>query len=343
MMLNTLLPTLTLLLTTAMATNIQTKTFTTVDNYTYTYDHVPATGSNSTFLFLHGYPSTRLHWRRQVEALSADGYGIVAPDLLGFGDSSTPVNVREFKFRPQTDHIDALLTHVGVTKVIGVGHDWGSQVLSYVHLFHPDRFEKLAWLSVGYAPSGLDIDGFNAMGLRDRGQMPFGYWYFFNSWDAAPIINDHLDSFFHIIFPDDNSLWVDNFAALAGVRTWLTNDNKTALPSWLTQEDKDQWIAHYSQPNATASSLNIYRSLMRGIQAEYPPVLTEEQMSINVPVLIIPSTQDVVARPEFMHFQTEPWAKAGLTEKPVDAGHWLMLEKTEEVNQILKDFAKGDI
>jgi pimeloyl-ACP methyl ester carboxylesterase len=41
--------------------------------------------------------------------------------------------------------------------------------------------------------------------------------------------------------------------------------------------------------------------------------------------------------------QTEPWAKAGLTEKVVDAGHWLMFEKSDEVSQILKDFAQSNV
>jgi hypothetical protein len=63
-----------------------TKSLTTNSGHTYVYDFVPASNTSKPTLFLlHGYPASRHDWEHQIAALNAEGYGIVAPDLLGFG------------------------------------------------------------------------------------------------------------------------------------------------------------------------------------------------------------------------------------------------------------------
>jgi 3-oxoadipate enol-lactonase len=45
-----------------------------------TYDDA---GSGPSIVLLHGYPFDRSMWREQIDLLSAEGYRVVAPDLLG--------------------------------------------------------------------------------------------------------------------------------------------------------------------------------------------------------------------------------------------------------------------
>jgi pimeloyl-ACP methyl ester carboxylesterase len=75
-----------------------------------------------------------------------------------------------------------------------VGHDWGSAILGRSAVYHPERFSKLAFLSVGYILLGalLDIDAINNQGLKDLGYTPFGYSYFFNSYDTADIASKNV-------------------------------------------------------------------------------------------------------------------------------------------------------
>lgn len=173
------------------------KQFSTANGTTYTYDFVQARNNQATVLLLHGFPSTHQDWHHQIRALSGAGYGVIAPDMLGFGDSDRPTNVEAFRSKTLTADLAALLDAEDLDTVVGVGHDYGSDVLSKMYFYHPARFSKLAFLSVGYSPAGyrLDIDAINAASLAASGYTQFGYWYFMNSYDAGPVIAENVSVF----------------------------------------------------------------------------------------------------------------------------------------------------
>jgi soluble epoxide hydrolase / lipid-phosphate phosphatase len=170
--------------------------FTTADGARYAYVYTPAQGENSTFLILHGYPSTHRDWQAQIDGLTAEGFGVLVPDMLGFGASDMPTDPAAYKQKRLARHMKELLDHEGLRKVIGVGHDWGAVVLSRFALYHQNRLEKTAWVNVGYqAPGGfVDLDAINALIDEQDGYMPYAYWYFNTRYDAADVIRDHVSS-----------------------------------------------------------------------------------------------------------------------------------------------------
>lgn len=171
----------------------ETKQFTAPDGCSYTYDYTPADASQPTFLLIHGYPSGRHDWRHQVANLTASGYGVLAPDCLGYGDSDAPLDVEEYNLKTIAGHFDAILDNESLESVIGVGHDWGTSVLSSAAVYHPERFHKLAFLAGSYSPPGpFDVDAINAQSLEQVGYTRFGYWYFFNAFDAVDVISEHV-------------------------------------------------------------------------------------------------------------------------------------------------------
>lgn len=180
----------------ALGQNSTMSTYTTTDDATYAYTFTPAHGSNATFLLLHGYPSTHKDWKHQIATLTAAGFGTLAPDMLGFGASDMPTDTSEYRAKRLASHIIELLDHEELGNVIGVGHDWGSEILSRLAVYYRERFDKFAFVDVGYhAPTGfLDIDAFNAAGLEELGYMPLGYWYFFDRHDASSVIMEHVIS-----------------------------------------------------------------------------------------------------------------------------------------------------
>ncbi|KAI1180788.1 alpha/beta-hydrolase [Nemania sp. FL0916] len=322
---------------------ISTNSLVTSDGYTYVYDQVTAhNASMPTFLFIHGYPASRYSWHHQIRHLADAGYGVIAPDSLGYGDSSKPTAIEAYNLRTMADHMTEILDAEGVDKVIGVGHDWGSGVLSRTVVFHPERFSKLVFVSVGFTPPGilLDVDGINEQGLQQLGYTPYGYWYFFNSYDSAGIISQDLESFFHLLYPANTSAWGTNLGQLTAARAWLAANKITELPSWLSEHDKDLWLRTYSQPDTVAATLNYYQALMRGVQVAGELLVTDEDRKLRVPVLGVSDAGDLVTLPDAQRQTTEPWAEAGYQERSVQAGHWVMLEKPDEMNQILVDFAQ---
>lgn len=69
-----------------------------------------------TFLLLHGCPSTTFDWPHVVPLLRDRGHGVIAPDLLGYGDSDKPPNVEAYSLKPMANHVIELIKHEGVEK-----------------------------------------------------------------------------------------------------------------------------------------------------------------------------------------------------------------------------------
>ena len=76
-----------------------------------------------TVLFLHGFPSSAYDWRRQFAYFAALGYGVLAPDLLGYGGTDKPADVEAYTLKTQAREIVELLDCAGVGMVMSVGHD----------------------------------------------------------------------------------------------------------------------------------------------------------------------------------------------------------------------------
>jgi soluble epoxide hydrolase / lipid-phosphate phosphatase len=95
------------------------------DGTNYAYIRIPAVDSTKpTFLLLHGFPSSSYDWRHIVLELRERGYGVIAPDLLGYGDTDKPVEVAEYSFKRMGNDVAELIHIENLDKVIGVGHDW---------------------------------------------------------------------------------------------------------------------------------------------------------------------------------------------------------------------------
>jgi soluble epoxide hydrolase/lipid-phosphate phosphatase len=77
-----------------------------------------------TLLFLHGFPSTSRDWRHQIAFFQEQGYGIIAPDMLGYGETAKPVNPEEYKWSLMAADMVDILDHENVDKAVVVGHDW---------------------------------------------------------------------------------------------------------------------------------------------------------------------------------------------------------------------------
>lgn len=100
-------------------------TYTTGRALTYSYIHIAPQLPNTRYiLFLHGFPSTSHHWRHQIAFFAAKGYGILAPDLLGFGQTSKPSELDMYRGESMARDIVEILEFEGVEVVVGVAHDW---------------------------------------------------------------------------------------------------------------------------------------------------------------------------------------------------------------------------
>ena len=91
---------------------------------TYSFVHVEPKDNKPYILFLHGFPDSSYGWRRQIPYFQERGYGLIVPDLLGYGGSDKPKDVEAYRMKKMAqDLIDFLDAHK-IEQVIGIGHDW---------------------------------------------------------------------------------------------------------------------------------------------------------------------------------------------------------------------------
>jgi pimeloyl-ACP methyl ester carboxylesterase len=82
------------------------QSFTTSTGNTYSYLYILPTGPKKpTLLFLHGFPSHIADWIYQLTYFSRLGYGVVALDLLGYGQSSKPTEINVFRLKAMSDEL----------------------------------------------------------------------------------------------------------------------------------------------------------------------------------------------------------------------------------------------
>lgn len=163
--------------------------------HTYSYVHIPPTTPNkSTILFLHGFPSSCFDWRHQIQFFTSHGYGILTPDLLGYGGTSKPASAEEYKAKKMAAEITEILDEERLTKVHAVSHDTGSILLSRLANYFPDRLLSCTFLAVPYTKPGehFDLDAVNVMTKQLLGKERFGYLKFFVSDYAGDMLDQHV-------------------------------------------------------------------------------------------------------------------------------------------------------
>jgi pimeloyl-ACP methyl ester carboxylesterase len=115
-------------------------------------DAQPTGAAKGTVVLLHGKNFSAGYWARTIEALTAVGFRVIAPDQIGFGKSAKPATY-QFSFEALADNTRQLLDHAGATgPVIVVGHSMGGMLAVRFALMYPARVAKLALIN----PIGLE-------------------------------------------------------------------------------------------------------------------------------------------------------------------------------------------
>ncbi|MGO4691955.1 alpha/beta fold hydrolase [Glaciibacter sp. 2TAF33] len=114
--------------------------------------------AHETILFLHGSgpgATGRSNWERILTDLG-DRFHCVAPDMIGFGDSSHPVDPPQgmSAFNDlRADALLGLLDELGLGRVHVVGNSMGGQLALLMTLAAPERIGKLLLMGSGGAPT----------------------------------------------------------------------------------------------------------------------------------------------------------------------------------------------
>ncbi|OCL10067.1 epoxide hydrolase [Glonium stellatum] len=311
------------------------------DGTTYGYVAVaPSSPSKLTFVFLHGYPSSSHDWRHQITALRKAGYGVIAPDLLGYGDTDKPTDLTAYRMKTMSNHIAEILDLENVPRCIAVAHDWGVGLISRLATYHRHRFYGIATIAVSYVEPGLvwDIDGMIKLTESLFGYPTYGYWKWHNTEQAIVDNNEHPASAFNLVYPHDPMLYRTDFAPVGKAAEFVSSGKITPLPSWYdlaeyTTRDRIFSTGGYAGP------LSWYKAAMRGVNAEDEDAVLEEDKPCPLPNLFIAARYDYVTRADLQSTQGKKWVP-DIRIETLDCGHWVQLEMPDEVNRLIVGFGE---
>src|SRR6267378_7705832 len=103
-------------------------------------------GEGPPVVLIHGMVNSSRHWNAVATRLAED-HTVIAPDLIGHGDSATPRG--DYSLGAHAASIRDLLAAIGVDRATIVGHSLGGGVAMQFFYQFPQRTERLVLVSSG--------------------------------------------------------------------------------------------------------------------------------------------------------------------------------------------------
>lgn len=117
-------------------------------------------GAGHPVVFLHGNPTSSFLWRGVLPHVEASGRRLIAPDLIGMGDSDKiPAGAEHdrYRFASHARYLEAFLDKVvGTEPLTLVLHDWGGALGFDWAYRHPQRVRTIAYMETFVAPLTLE-------------------------------------------------------------------------------------------------------------------------------------------------------------------------------------------
>ncbi|KAK4497292.1 hypothetical protein PRZ48_011742 [Zasmidium cellare] len=273
------------------------------------------------------------------------GYRVVVPDLLGYGGTSKPLDVKLYTFGYQAQDLIELLDSLGIKEVIPVGHDWGSGLAQRIYHFFPERVVALVLLSVAYFPPGKEDSPRDPVAANDEfervdGYRRFQYQEHFIEDDAPKIWDEHLESAWTAIHGSDQEMAMKLYCQPGNFREYISNDRRDN-PVYDFVKNlaiRDPWIKSMRE-GGFAAPFHWYRAFWENVHSTPEKDLPAERAKVDVPVLYMYCEHDIVC----LGSDVLPFAKQGLLldltmYEIADIGHWVPYQRSEELNRLMKEW-----
>ena len=282
-------------------------------------------------VFSHGFPELAYTWRRQLAAVAAAGFKVIAPDQRGYGGSDRPDAIRDYDIFHLTGDLVGLLDDVGVEQGVFVGHDWGGFVVWQMPLLHRDRVAGVIGLNTPYLPRLplLPTEMFRLVGGDNH------YVLYFQEpgvADAA-LATDIPAVFEHLMRRSVDPAGLGTVTDLAGDFATAISTAPLVGDDLLTPADLAVYVDTFTETGFTGG-LNWYRNFDHNWEAT--PELDGARID-GLPCLMITAEWDPVLAPALA--QGMPAVIDDLEMHEIErCGHWTQQEHPERTTELIVDF-----
>jgi pimeloyl-ACP methyl ester carboxylesterase len=287
-------------------------------------------GEGPAVVLCHGFPEHPFSWRHQIAPIVAAGFRVIVPSQRGYGGTDAPEDAQTYSVKNLVADLTGLLDALDIDKAIFFGHDWGSMPAWYSAVYAPERvlgFGSLCtpyftWESpkdmietydelrgpnhymrtfqepgVGEAILEADVEHTFRSMMRGRGMTRAEF-------DAAPKAIQEVPAG---VFVSDPQLFGDPVADDDAIRFYVDVYERTGF----------------------TGGLNWYRALRKDFE--------EAQGSdyvVDKPALLVYASDDWFFY-EAGYEGLDAYLPQLEQHEIADAGHWVQMEKPDEVNAFL--------
>lgn len=298
--------------------------------------HYAKAGKGPLIVFLHGFPEFWYEWKHQIPEFSKD-HTVVAPDMRGYNLSSKPADVSAYAVPTLVEDVrvlaSQLLKTTGGERFTLVAHDWGGAIAWVFAAMHPHMLDKLVIVNAPHPTV------FGRLLREDAAQQRASqYMLMFRTPDA------------------EATLAANGYQQLTASVLGAGLKDGT-----VTEQDRKEYVAAWSQPGALTGGLNYYRaaqigpapSEMQGRTAAAVPsdatarvgsppsneaaLVSMPPLVIRVPTLVIWGEKDTALLPSNLDGLDE-FVPLLTVKRVADGTHWLVREKAPEVNRLIREY-----
>jgi len=271
---------------------------------------------NPAVILLHGFPESHRTWREIVPRLQDDLY-LVMPDQRGFAGSDLPQDVEDYRADALIDDIFALAEALGIERFALVGHDWGGAISWAAALRGDPRLTRLAIVN---APHPVIFQKSLIESPEQRAASQYISAFRSRMFEKA-VEGMGYDALFDKSFGRHVDL------------------------SLISEDERRQYIADWSQPGALTSMLNWYRASKvvvppPAVSLPLPQWVLDAFPEVKVPTLVVWGMKDVALLPLQLDGLDRLVRDLTIVRLP-DAGHFAPWEAAEEVASALQPFLEG--
>lgn len=289
-------------------------------------------GGGPAVILLHGFPELAFSWRHQLPALAAAGYRAIAPDQRGYGKTSVPPLVSDYRIEALIADIHGLLDALGLDSAVFAGHDWGAILLWQMAMLAPERIEKLIILNIPHYPRPPE-DPISIW--RRRFGDDFYIVNFQDSDEADHVFAEDTVHFFDVTMRRNN-ISRERFDILPAERrvVSLLNALKKKRQSGeplLTKDEREYFASMYDASGFTGA-INWYRNWAHNWR-----LLEGVDQTVNIPTLFIGAVDDVIIAPEHIEGM-RPLVPDLEIHMLKNCGHWSQQEQPDEVNRLILEW-----
>lgn len=265
-------------------------------------------------VFLHGFPEAAFVWDETLERLSTR-FRCIAPNLRGYGGSSSPAEVEAYRAKHLVADLDALIAAHGGRALAVVAHDWGGAVAWSLAALRPERLERLVIVNSPHPATFL-----RELRTNPAQQAASAYMHFLCRPDAERLLAEN------------------DFARL--FQSFLTMG-----AAWLTDTVRDRYRAIWSL--GLRGGCNYYRaSPLKPPTRDGTPSpidtleLPDALVTVRVPTLVLWGEGDVALLPALLD-GLDRWVPGVEIVRVPDATHWIVHERPGFVAAEIERFVAG--